>query len=358
MRRVRGGAPPDTLFAICPPGLEAVVAEEITEAGFARPRSVPGGVLFEGPPLPANRLLATPSRILMRIARFDAPDFAALQRGLAALSLGRFGATGFTPEISTHASRLYHTGAIAERVSAIVPAGPLGLYLRFERDVCSVSVDTSGELLHRRGWREETGPAPLRETLAAALLRLAGWRPGEALYDPMCGSGTFLIEAAGRAAGLPPGRGRHFPCETFDGAVEAGRRPPEPVPALVAGSDRARPAVESARRNAVRAGVELTLDVLEAAHARPPAPTGLLVTNPPYDRRAAGASHALERLRVALDGPFAAWRAAVLHPDASALAALGRPVQARHELRNGGLRVCFAVLAPRSAGSPATPREA
>lgn len=343
-------ARPGALFAICPPGLEDIVAAEIDEAGFGPAQAVPGGVLFTAEPLAANRALATPTRILQRVARFEARDFAALQRGTAAVDWSAWGHLGFTPEVSAHRSRLYHTGAIAERVVAIVPPGSMGLYVRLDDDVCTLSVDTSGELLHRRGWREETGPAPLRETLAAALLRRAGWAPAEALYDPMCGSGTFVIEAAVQAAGLAPGRLRHFACEAFCPATPVtALRAPQPT--RIGGSDRARPVVESARRNAARAGVTVVFDAIEAAHARPPAPPdddtpGLLICNPPYDRRALGAAHALDRLALALAGPFRTWRAAVLAPEVHGTDWLGRRVVEWFPVVNGGLRLTFVLLAP------------
>jgi putative N6-adenine-specific DNA methylase len=337
---------PGTLFAICPPGFEPLVAAEIAEAGFAGANAVPGGVIFSGNALAANRALALPTRILQRVSRFEARDFAALQRGAAAVNWSAWGHLGFDLEVSSHRSRLYHTGAVAERVAALVPAGSLGLYVRLEDDVCTLSVDTSGELLHKRGWREETGPAPLRETLAATLLRLAGWRPGESLHDPMCGSGTFLIEAAVQAAGLAPGRLRHFACEAFCALAPAAALR-APVATHIAGGDRARPAVESARRNAARAGVTVPLETLEAAHARPgEAPPGLLICNPPYDRRAPGAAHALDRLALALAGPFKAWRAAVLVPDLRAAERLGRPVTEVTRVNNGGLWLQFVQLGP------------
>ncbi len=336
-----------TLFAICPPGFEALVAAEITEAGFSGASVVPGGVLFAGNALAANRALSLPTRILQRVTRFEARDFTALQRGTAAVNWSAWGHLGFAVEVTCHRSRLYHTGAVAERVAALLPAGSLGLYVRLEDDVCTLSVDTSGELLHKRGWREETGPAPLRETLAASLLRLAGWRPGESLHDPMCGSGTFLIEAAVQAAGLAPGRLRHFACEAF--CAPAPARPSRPpVQTHIAGGDRARPAVESARRNAARAGVTLPLEALEAAHARPgeTTPPGLLICNPPYDRRAPGAAHAIDRLALALGGSFKAWRAAVLVPELRAAERLGRPITEVTRVNNGGLWLQFVQLGP------------
>jgi len=289
------------------------------------------------------------------VARFEARDFATLERRVRALPWARFG-VGFAPRAACHASRLHHTGAIEERLGRWLPAGETALLARFERDVCTLSVDTSGERLHKRGWRVETGPAPLRETLAAGLLRLAGWAPGEALYDPMCGSGTFLIEAAGAAQGLLPGRLRGFECEAWLGRDARRdallRRPPGPLEraTILAGSDRAKPAVEAAKRNAERAGVHtaLRLSVLEAAHAQAPAERGLLVCNLPYDRRASGAAHAAERLGRALTGAFSGWRAAVLSPTLDLSVVLGRPPQATHMVDNGGLRVWWTLLAARN----------
>ncbi len=356
-----GGSPtpkterPGRLFAIAAPGLEGVVAEELRERGFGGVREVPGGVGFDGDALRANRALATPTRILRRVATFPAEDFIGLERGVYAAGqwLEAFGDVGFTVSAASHRSKLYHTGAIEERVAARVPAGPLEMQVRIDRDVCTLSVDTSGELLHKRGWRLETGAAPLRETLAAALLRMAGWRPGMPLFDPMCGSGTFLIEAATWAAGLAPGRLRSFACESFCLPSETPTWPA--VPTAIAGSDRARPAVDAARRNAERAGVTVGLSVLEAAHANPgDTPPGLVMANPPYDRRAAGGAHALERLRLALNGPFSAWKAAVLLPAEVDARGFERPITGRFPMQNGGIPVAL-VLLEAASGKGVTP---
>lgn len=327
------------LFAGVAPGLEAAAAEELAEAGFDDVEATVGGVAFRGDPLRANRVLAVPTRILLRVARFKARTFDQLVAGAVAVDWSPFG--GLTPDVTCRKSRLYHSGAVAERLGAVVPSGPGTLYVRLMRDVCTLSIDTTGERLHRRGWRLENGPAPLRETLAAGILRLAGWRPGEAIYDPMCGSGTLLIEAACRAAGLWPGRLRGFDCERWAETAPVGRG--EAVATVVAGGDRSAPAVEAARRNAARAGVEVALDVIDAGRGTAPAPSGLVVCNPPYGRRARGAgAYAVlgERLRHDLAG----WRAAVLCPDEKKIAALGRPSKAAFPLRNGGLRLSLVIV--------------
>ncbi|MEZ4471871.1 MAG: hypothetical protein R3F60_13980 [bacterium] len=139
------------------------------------------------------------------------------------------------------------------------------------RSTRPASTCTSGAGGPRRGQRRCAG-------LAARILALAGWEPGTPLVDPCCGSGTFLIEAAGRAAGLAPGRLRTFACEAW----WRGELMPteEAVPTIIQGSDRSKAAVTAARRNAERAGVAVDLRVASAADVRPPAPTGLLVANP------------------------------------------------------------------------------
>ncbi len=290
---------------------------------------------FLGSPLRANRVLAIPNRIYQRVARFKCFTFEQLEEAVEALDLSAYG--GLTPRAATKASRLYHTGAITERLQRMLPEGPTELLARIDRNKCTLSVDTSGELLYRRGWRLERGPAPLRETLAAGMLAVASWKPRTALFDPMCGSGTFLIEAAVAASGRPPGGRRSFACERWcepEPTPEA-----EAVPTVVAGSDRHPAAVETARRNAERAEVEVTLEVSSASDATPPAETGLLVCNPPYGRRARGAAEAFDALGALLTGAFADWDAAVLCADPDMATRLGREVRLRCPLRNGGLKV-------------------
>ena len=152
-------------FAVVPPGFEDVMMSELRAFGFVHVQGEVGGVSFRGDPLRANRVLSCATRILYRVGRFPAPSFPAFERGFKALDLSRFG--GLTPQASTRKSKLYHTGAIEERVARWCPSGPTTVLIRLNKDKCTVSIDTSGERLHRRGWRLENGPAPMRETLAA-----------------------------------------------------------------------------------------------------------------------------------------------------------------------------------------------
>ncbi len=160
----------------------------------------------------------------------------------------------------------------------------------------TVYLDTSGEPLFKRGWRDETGDAPLRENLAAGLLRVAGWKPGIVLFDPMCGSGTILAEAAQMVAGIPPGARRSFAFEKFNGFVKdewlaiKGNFKPNPLPTepTIFGSDISGDMVAMARSNLQKAGIgfEVPLKQIEAQEVKPPTETpGILLTNPPYGER-------------------------------------------------------------------------
>ena len=159
-----------------------------------------------------------------------------------------------------------------------------------------IYLDTSGEALFKRGWREETGDAPLRENLAAGLLRVSGWKPGVPLFDPMCGSGTILVEAAQMLQGIPSGARRSFAFEKFadhdrqawaamKAAVKPNVLPQEPT---IFGSDISGDMVEMTRHNLKIAGIlfDVPLKQIEAQHVAPPTTTpGILLTNPPYGER-------------------------------------------------------------------------
>ncbi|MBQ5948539.1 class I SAM-dependent RNA methyltransferase [Massilia sp. ST3] len=159
-----------------------------------------------------------------------------------------------------------------------------------------IYLDTSGEALFKRGWREETGDAPLRENLAAGMLRVSGWKPGVPLFDPMCGSGTILVEAAQMLQGIPPGARRRFAFEKFrdfnrqawqdmKAAIKPNPLPSEPT---IFGSDISGDMVAMTRHNLKVAGIlfEVPLKQIEAQHVTPPTEQpGILLTNPPYGER-------------------------------------------------------------------------
>jgi putative N6-adenine-specific DNA methylase len=241
--------------------------------------------------------------------------------------------------------------------------------LRGFEDRFVVSLDSSGERLHRRGWRQENAAAPLRETLAAGLLALCDWEPALALLDPMCGAGTIPIEACTQALGIAPGADRRFAFEDWplhDGAHRAAwermreqaiaavaeRRSAGHAPhAPILGADRSSEAVESARRNAERAGLadELRIERRELTDARPTAERGLILLNPPYGRRV-GNTRTLgllyREIGFVLRAHFRGWRAGVLVADRRLAEAIRLPVAAAFPLSNGGLRVTLLRFDP------------
>jgi putative N6-adenine-specific DNA methylase len=346
------------LFAVAAPGLEPVVAAEVRALpGVAQVAEVPGGVEFEGEPWTANLWLRTATRVLVRVGEVQARDFAKLRAGAAKLPWKQFARAPVRVEVSASARkcRLYHTGAIEERVAGAVTdvlgaadAPTLHVLVRGDHDVFTFSVDSSGELLHKRGWRVDTARASLRETLAAGLLQLAEWNPrAEPLVDPMCGAGTIVVEAALTALGRAPGAQRSFAFESWPGVgARPGVAPPTRDLPLILGADRDAATLELARRNAERAGVaaQVTLLHADAATLQLPAPSGLILANPPYGKRLAAVRPAIDAL-ASLVRRHPGWRLAVLLPDdRAALRALSlRPPRRRHALDNGGLRVWLNV---------------
>lgn len=293
-------------FAVCTPGLEQLVLAEMTKLGVREPVARRGGVTCSAtwPQVWAMNLqLRTATRVLVRVARFPADGFAALQAGLRRVDWPQWLPTGSALEVAVSAtgSRLYHLGAIEERVREVVPGGegpPQELYVRVVHDWVTLSLNASGEPLYRRGWRLATGKAPLRETLAAATVMASGWDHRSPLLDPFCGSGTIPIEAALLARRVPPGRHRTFAFEqwpSFDDArwsrlvaaadADVLDRSPE-----IIGSDRDEGAVHAAAANAERAGVDRSVSFRRASISELtlPAKPGWIVSNPPYGMRVGG----------------------------------------------------------------------
>jgi putative N6-adenine-specific DNA methylase len=369
-------------FAVVAPGLEEVARAEIAALPeVSDVEAETGGVSWTGPLTSgyrANLWSRITTRVLARAGEVEAREFGKLRRRAARLPWPSFVAPGATVAVRASAThcRLYHTGALAEAaalaVADAVPgaraakrgeeeAADVTLLVRGVDDRFMFSADASGELLHRRGARVEIGAAPLRETLAAGLLALAGWRPGTALVDPMCGAGTIVIEAAMQALGRAPGAGRAFAMERWPSAkdaalaalrAEVGTGAGDASDLPIVGSDRDARTIESARRNAERAGVtaRLTLACRDADAARPPAPTGLVITNPPYGHRlgdARAAARGYRDLGRVLRTHFRGWRAAVVTPakiEAERQLSIRSSGATRFPLRNGGLAIVLHVF--------------
>jgi len=366
----------DDMFAIVSPGLEAECAAELERLGVEGVVVQHGGVAFRGGRRElqlANLCLCTASRVLLRLATFRCRDFPQLFKRCRDLPWGSYVRPETSLEVaaSAHRSRLVHSERLAatvhEAIDHALGRGAGGeeaftqrVQVRLEDDLCTVSLDSSGELLHRRGYRSESGAAPLRETLAAGILLRLGWEGREALVDPMCGSGTFLIEAALLAVGRPPGGGRDFAFMHWPkfrpGGWQALLQQQAParheLPPLV-GAEIDAEVLARARRNAERAGVSGLLRWCPGAFANlvPPAPGGLLVANPPYGARL-GEGEALRRLYrdfgVLLRERFAGWRYGFLCPDPGLARQTGLPLRTAGRFRNGGLAVeLFAGEIPR-----------
>ncbi|MFW6369417.1 MAG: THUMP domain-containing class I SAM-dependent RNA methyltransferase [Myxococcota bacterium] len=356
-------------LAVVSPGLEPAALAEAVELGLERPRIMHGGVQFradEKGAMKACLWMRVATTVRLRLASFPAESRRRLEEGLLAIDWQRW-LPQEKAEISCTAarSRLRHTGMLAEMAERAagrkLQKGTGGIHLRLDRDRAQVSVDLAGERLHRRGWRQEGGRAPLRETLAAGILRLAEWKPDEPLCDPMCGSGTFVIEAALAALRVPPGLDRAFAFQALPAFRNAGWRElleesrsgmKHVLPARIFGSDRNGGAVGSARRNAERAGVEgiVEIDRRDVSEAAPPSGVGpgLLVTNPPYGGRLGPDPDELmglyEALGATIGERFSGWRAFVLAPHRALGEATGLRVDEAARLDNGGLRVTLFRL--------------
>ena len=369
-------------FAITAPGIAPVTAAELTALGIPHAAPTPDGVEFQADFRTialANLWLRTASRVIVRLGEFKAQGFADLEKGAAKLPWHQVLLPGqaVAMRVTCRKSRLYHSDAVAERVvrqiakhfGVDVPVVRLTdsddddaptdeaqrILVRIVHDIVTVSADTSGDLLHRRGYRQAVAKAPLRETVAAACLLATDYDGSQPFIDPMCGSGTFPIEAAMIARQQAPGRARPFAFEHWPGAdrdVLPGLRrstKASGVDALempIIGSDRDPGAIRMSAENAERAGVstlvtfeQKTLDALE-----PPAEFGSWCSNAPYGRRV-GNSDALTGLFVQLGklarGAFAEWRVALLMAEQSHVKALQSPVTEILHTRVGGIQVGF-----------------
>ena len=396
------------LFASTAPGLESIVAGELKSLG-ARGRQETGGVAFAGDLdrlYEANLWLRTASRVVVRLGQFHASTFYELERRAKKVAW-----TDFLPangpvrlRVTCRKSKLFHSDAVAERVLAAISesasrpiqfgsarindergyaehadeaedADEFGgsaseskigeessqlFVVRIVHDEVEVSADSSGELLHRRGYRKEVAKAPLRETLAAAMILASGWRKGEPLLDPMCGSGTIPIEAALLARGIAPGLQRKFQFmtwPTFDEGLwnetlEKARSSITHSTEVIRGSDRDAGAIQAAARNAERAGVADTIEFSTQAVSGSIAQlediakgTGWILTNPPYGVRM-GEGDDLRNLYARLGTELRTkqgWRAGILTSDAALIRQTRLSLVPRFSTSNGGIPVSFLV---------------
>ena len=371
----------ESCFAVSAPGLAQLCAGELRALGI-RPTAVDdAGVTFKADAntlLRANLWLRTASRVLVRLASFHAAAFHELERHAKRVPWERVvdGTRSVRLRVTCKKSKLIHSGAVAQRIGdaiakatdARIVKGVVAddqddasdgeaaqlIVVRLDHDECTISADSSGELLHRRGYRQATAKAPLRETLAAAVLMAAGWRGDTPLVDPMCGAGTIPIEGALLAREMAPGLTRDFACSHWPG-VDAARvervrddargraRPRASIEIL--GSDRDAGAIAAAIANAARAGVAADIEFEQrpiSAFVVPAGPAGLIATNPPYGVRV-GDSEALRNLYAQFGKVArvraAGWTLAMLSADRRLEAQLQLPLIERTRTTNGGIPV-------------------
>lgn len=369
-------ASPLTAFAVTAPGLEPLLAAELAALGLEPQGTEPGGVAFEADLAGiqrANLQLRTASRVVVRIAAFRAAHFGELEAEAARIPWQAWLSPGAAVHfrITSRKSRLYHQKAIADRLEAAVLRAVadstavrgaaeveerddvLRFVVRLAYDQCDISVDSSGRLLHQRGYRLAVAKAPLRETLAAAMIVGAGWDPATPLVDPMCGSGTIPIEAAMLARRVPPGLHRSFAFERWPGHDErqwaavraeavAAILPRAPAPILA--SDRDAGAIEASRRNAERAGVldDLVIRQCAVSAIEPPPGPGLVLTNPPYGLRIGEANRLRDlyaRLGHLMRGPLVGWRLGILSANPQLERQLALNLETCWASSNGGIPV-------------------
>ncbi len=406
------------LFAATAPGLESITAGELKALGI-RGRQVTGsGVAFEGDletVYLTNLWLRTASRVVLRLGRFHAATFYELERRAKKIRWRDFlPATGSVElRVTCRKSRLYHSDAVAERVlGAIARVAPPGVDLqiaasphgdagseeidakatgkavpngdatdrsqsfvvRIVSDECEISADTSGELLHRRGYRQEVAKAPLRETLAAAMVLASGWQNKNQLLDPMCGSGTIPIEAALIGRRKAPGLERGFQFmnwTSFDRLLwnEMLGKAKESILETtldIRGADRDAGAIQAATRNAKRAGVadaiQFSTEAVSGSFAALEDVAdgeGWIITNPPYGIRL-GEGADLRNLYATLGTALRAkrgWRIGILAADDSLPRQMRVPMRSRFGSINGGIRVNYLVSEKVGEADP-RPRKA
>lgn len=358
--------PPFEIYLVAMPGLETALRDEALQLGFSGAAVVSGGVAFQGtwPDVwRANLLVRGASQVLARIGSFHVSHLAQLDKLARKFPWGEFlrAEIPLRVEASCKKSRIYHAGAAAQRIEtalreeqgAVIDGKALVcVKARIEDNLCTISLETSGEALHKRSHKLGIGKAPMRETMAALFLRQCGYEGKEPVVDPMCGSGTFVIEAAEIAAGLAPGRDRNFAFEEFKSFDEVGWRKlkssiTSSKPAFqFYGSDRDQGAIAMATDNAARAGVSdyTQFQNISVSSLEPPqGPPGLVVVNPPYGTRIGDKKplHALYgSFGQVMLKRFSGWRVGLVTSEAALAKSTGLPfLSPGRSVLHGGLRI-------------------
>lgn len=364
------------LIAPCHFGLEAVLKREILDLGYEISSVEDGRVTFQGDAeavCRANIFLRTAERVLLKVGSFQAVSFEELFEKTKALPWeayipkdGKFWVT----KASSVKSRLFSPSDIQSVMKKAMvrrlqehyhmewfpedgPEYPVRVFLM--KDQVTVGIDTSGASLHKRGYREVSGKAPITETLAAALIMLTPWRGDRILVDPFCGSGTFPIEAAMMAANIAPGMNRSFTAEKwtnlipkklwYDTVDEASDLIREPEETDIQGYDADEDVIRITRRNAAEAGVEHMIhfqrrDVRDLSH---PKKYGFIITNPPYGERLEDKKDLPELYRAFGESfrRLETWSAYMITSYEDAERYFGRKADKNRKIYNGMLKTYF-----------------
>lgn len=379
-----------SLFAVTSPGLEPYTIIELHNLGFLpvaasqfSPLQITGGIEFTGDIdtiYRANLNLRTASRILLRLGEFHASAFSELKRHTQNLPWTNYIHPGqaVAVRVTCHKSRLYHSAAVAREVITAIGgaigkpiihtkfdenqsgATPQLIIVRLVNDRCTISIDTSGQLLHRRGYRLGTAKAPLRETLASGLLLASKWDSCSNLLDPFCGSGTIAIEAALLANKIPPGISRKFAFMDWPifqpdlwSAIMSHQNQLTYIDTqvntskcIIYASDRDAGAIRIAKSNAERAGVAQYIEFSQCSvSAINPVGRGWIVTNPPYGIRVQenkDLRNLYAQFGNVMRSKCPGWQFAIISSDLALLQQLRIPLDASLSLINGGISVRVA----------------
>ncbi|OMH41031.1 THUMP domain-containing class I SAM-dependent RNA methyltransferase [Desulfurobacterium indicum] len=351
------------LFAVSQPGIEEITLSELEDLGIEG-KVVPGGVEFKGGLRElylSNLWLRTANRILVRVASFKVTTFSELVK-----KVSRYPWDIYFPfpqkvkvRVTCKKSKLYHSKAVAERIlkgihhrlkhqleEAKFEDEGTSIIVRIENDFCTISVNSSGASLHKRGYRVVETEAPLRETLASAMILASGWDRKTPLIDPFCGSGTIPIEAALISANIPPGLNREFAFmkwKNFDGSLwnqilENARESIKDFPEVY-GFDISEHAIKAAVNNAEAAGVEIFLKVASLPKGKI-MPLVYVITNPPYGKRIkVNAEKIYKEFGDWLKKSFLGYKVGFLAPSNRLVSATGIKCKKILSFSNGGIRV-------------------
>jgi putative N6-adenine-specific DNA methylase len=380
------------LFATASRGTEPLLAAELETLGAKKVRQGRGGVNFMANLDEAMRLIVH-SRLAMRmlypLGEFDAPGAEGLYEAASAVAWEEWLTTAstFAVEATLTNSEHTHSGFVAlkikdgivdrmrkikgERPDVDTQSPDVQVVAHLNKTKLSLSLDLCGDALFKRGYRIKTTPAPLKETLAAAVLMASGYTGEEPLADPMCGSGTIVIEAGYIATNRPPGLKRHFGVERWPSLGEKAtallldvkaeaQSHVRPAPYPIVARDRDEEALDAATRNVAAAGLAAVVRVesADAVHDAPPAdlPRGLICTNPPYgDRLSAGGQKGMKTFYFQLGegmNQWAGWRMAFLSGNAAFESAFHhRPIK-RTPLFNGPIECTLIEYGPQPVKNP------